>query len=309
MVPKITVVLPVRNEYPQLIWTIYSFINDIPHNTPWEIIVVSNGASQETVDSDKWLSGCKWRRGKLTVIQEKQALHPLKAIERGLQEATGDVVVHGCGHMVVQRGTIPKMVALAWNKHAYVHSPMLYLGDLTDEANKWKLYGYKDPLKRGWSFQRHGDKPYKWHGSGGGLSCFRLDDWRDIGGVQDVPFRQGIGGGETLLDMKYWMFNKSVWIHPDCLYYHYARKRGYTWKMHEFYWNQFVALYVLTGSREALEAMNQSVSYPQDAAVLDEVESTCKKARRFVERNAAFTMEEVLERKPWLSTLQVQVAT
>jgi len=52
MVPTLTVnkpinfVIPARCEYPQLVWTVYSIINDMPDNH-FHIYVVSNGGDEE----------------------------------------------------------------------------------------------------------------------------------------------------------------------------------------------------------------------------------------------------------------------
>ena len=301
MVPKLNIVIPARCEYPQIVWTVYSLLNDIPPEQPHQIVVVSNGEDDETRKMDKWFSGgALAKSGRLKILTYDEAFHPYTAHKHAIDTLQLEgLLCYCCGHAAVQRDTLPKMMQLACRSDVgVVHSPMLYMGDVTDTENRWKLYGYKDPVKRGWSFRRVSDKPYKWFGGGGGLTMMKLDDYHALR-LGDPPWRRGLGGAEELTDLKFWMFNKTVWIHPDCLYYHWAKSRGFTWKMHEHYWNQLVAYYCLAG-REYMEQQNQTFSYPQSSSVLDEVEQLCKEHRQWILDNASYTMEEVLKKQPWL---------
>lgn len=288
----LSILIASRNEYPQLVWTIYSFINDIPRNERYEVIVASNGASKETKVMDEWLGKGRLVRDGFLKLLSLPAMSPFKAQQIMSEQAEGDVLVIGDAHIVVQRGTLTCMLKLLQHKKGFVHSPMLYLGDINNPSHR-KLYGYKHPIKRGWTFNQRSKRPYKCVSSGAGLMMTYKHEWQEVGG-SNAPFHEGIGGGETLLDMKYWMFNKIVWIHPDCLYYHYARKRGYTWSMDQFYWNQFVAYYCLAG-REFMEEQNKRVSYPQKLEFLDKVENTCQEHRKFIVDNATYTLTEVFE--------------
>jgi hypothetical protein len=65
-------------------------------------------------------------------------------------------------------------------------------------------------------------------------------------------------------------------------------------------WNQLVAYYCL-GGREFMEQMNRGFSYPQKTEILDQVQSACSEHRRFIIDHATFTLDEVLEQKPWQS--------
>jgi hypothetical protein len=302
---KLHVVIPARREYPQLVWTVYSLINDVNGVMPFDVTVVSNDADAETRDMDAWFSkGTLSRRGYLTVRSTEEAVHPYVAIHQASETFDDGLLLFCCGHMAVQRGTVAKLARLASDTGGYCHSPMLYMGDFPDKSGKSKLYGYKDPVKRGWSWKRMSDKPYMWSGGGGGLTCVTLDTWRSVGGA-DAPFRRGIGGIEEYMDMKMWMFGKSVWIHPDCLYFHWAKTRGYTWKMHEHYWNQLVGAYCLT-NRRRMEELNAGFSYPQPDSVLDEVEQLCKRHREWVQSHRVFSRDEVLKLEPWLQKDELQ---
>jgi glycosyltransferase involved in cell wall biosynthesis len=48
---KISVVISARNESPQIVWTIYSIIQDLETTgKKWEIILVDNGSNDDTSD-------------------------------------------------------------------------------------------------------------------------------------------------------------------------------------------------------------------------------------------------------------------
>lgn len=301
MVQTLNIVIPARMEYPQLVWTIYSYINDIPPNVKWHITVASNGADDKQKEFDDWLSkGRIARYGYLSFEKFPEPTHPHLCIQRVSEKLTEGILMWSCAHIAITSGTISKMMNLVQREDVgLVHSPQLWMMDIPDATGRSKLYGYKDPIRRGWSWQRHGEGPYKWHGGSSALSCIKLNDWREIGG-EDVPFHRGCGGCETLIDMKTWMFGKSVWIHPDCLYYHWTHTRGFTWTMGEFEWNQLVAYYCL-GGREFMEQMNKEFSYPRPPEILNEVEKLCQIHRQFIINHAKFTLQEVLDKKPWLN--------
>jgi len=300
MVQTLNIVIPARNEYPWLPWTVYSYIADIPEDVDWHITIASNGADPEQKKMDEWFKhGTLARRGHLSLETFEEAVHPHICVQRVSEKLDDGVLMWSCGHISIARGTIGKMLSLVEREDVgLVHSPQLHMFDFPDESGRSKLYGYKDPLHRGWSWQRHGEAPYKWHSGSCALVCVKLSDWREVGG-EDVPFRRGIGGCETLIDMKMWMFGKSVWIHPDCLYWHWVATRGFTWTMGEHEWNQLVAYYCL-GGRELMETENKALSYPQSQDVLNEVETLCKQHRQFIVENAKFTLEQVLQNQPWL---------
>jgi hypothetical protein len=298
---KLNIVIPARREYPQLVWTVYSLIEDVNGRIPFHVTVVSNDVDPQTEKMDEWFSkGLLARRGYLTVISKGEATHPYSAIQEVSESLEEDsLLLFCCGHISVQRDTVPKLAKLAETTEGYCHSPMLYLGDYPEPAGKRKLYGYKDPMKRGWSWNRISDKPYRWSGGGGGLSCVLLKTWRDVKGAE-APFRKGIGGIEEYMDMKMWMLGKSVWIHPDCLYFHWAKTRGYTWTMGEHYWNQLVAYYCLV-DRDYMEEKNMSFSYPQPSVLLDEVENLCESHREWIQTHKKMSLKEVIEKQPWLT--------
>lgn len=291
----LNVLVPARNEFPQALWTIYSIIDDIPTYIPHHVTLVCNGSSQETQQEIEWLqSATLCRKGKLDIV-DTPACHPQKACDAIIKDRNlKGYILFADAHIAVKHGTIPEMMNLAGNGAGMVHCPMLYLGDVYAGS---KLYGYKDPLKRGWTWQ----KPENGLISSGGFAfCMTtVKHWLKIGGLQE-PLRQGCGGGETLADMKTWMFNSKVAVASDGLFYHYARRRGYRWTMGEFYWNQLVARYVLDGA-ESMRLYNCGFAYPQNEEILQEIVEKARKHRRFIQENAKFTLQEVLKAEPWNS--------
>lgn len=298
---QINVVIPARREYPQLVWTIYSFIVDMPSWAKWHVYVVTNDADEQQKQMDDWLrSGRLARFGHLTVETLTEATHPHKCIHHVAEQLTDGLMFYSCAHISIERGTLEKMASLTSRDDVgLVHSPQLWMPDYPDATGKRKLYSYKHPIYRGWTWERKSDVPYKICGGSAALACVKVSDWKEVGGC-DVPFRRGIGGCETFMDMKFWMFGKSVWLHPDSLYYHWTRTRGYNWTMGEHSWNQLVAFYCL-GGRQFMESENQKLSYPQPKTVLDNVEQLSSSHRTFIQENAKFTLNEILQNKPWLN--------
>jgi len=308
----LNVTIAARNEYPQIVWTIYSIINDIPEGEDYQIILVSNGEAtsdkyEQRKKMDKWLSEVPLsKRGILKVISLDEPINTYKAFQLAIDTYDcKDILMYCCAHIAVERGTLAKMLDLVRQDDVgLVHSPMLYMGGMVDKTGRSKLYGYNDPIGQGWNWTRHSDRPYRWHGGGGALSMIKLSDWSDIKAV-DLPLISGYDKTEMLLDMKMWMFGKSVWIHPDCLYYHWAKSRGYSWTMGQFYYNAFLTYYSL-GGEEFLREMNSKEAYPQPDSFLEKVMEAAEEHRQFILGNAKWTLNEVLQNKPWLEAAELQ---
>ena len=78
----LNIIIPARAEYPQVVWTVYSVIEDVPKNLPFHVTVYSNGGDDEQREMDEWFNGGTLaKRGYLTVVSDKEAVHPYTVIQ------------------------------------------------------------------------------------------------------------------------------------------------------------------------------------------------------------------------------------
>lgn len=226
--PKVSVVFGVRNEYPTILGTLFSFWEELEHHGyPFELIVVDNLSTDSTphILRDKFR---RWIRcGLLKVIQYDEKPANVTVRNVGARAATGDVVFLSDGHMSVKVGTLDGMIR-AWEKHGGLwHAPTHIWGDTTDI----RCYGYELKLReKFWgNLSRYFPQDVKDPETGrlrdywipmSSHSCLMAgrDEYLDFGGYCE-QFRC-YGGGEPYLDLKWWLLGSKVWIHPEGLLRH-----------------------------------------------------------------------------------------
>lgn len=304
-------VLPIRNDYPHATWTLYSFINDVPKNEEFEIIVIGNGLDEESRKWLEWLSKCRMARHCLRIIfSEEVGLWP--NLRRGFREAKGDFLLWGCSHIAIQRDTLTSMRNLLRKEKGIVHSPMLWMGDWVPN-NTWKLYSYKDPVYRGWTFKRFSDKPYTICSSGAGLSMIHRDEFDRLGGIVE-PNLTIVGGGETFMDLKAWLLGSKVWVHPDALYWHWAynrnwhadatntqmRKEGQGWNEYIMY-NQLIALWTLGGDKWIKKIYGEKLlKYKLYKEYYEKIKNLCTESRKYILDNQVYDgLDGLFNAEPW----------
>jgi glycosyltransferase involved in cell wall biosynthesis len=227
--PKVSVVLGVRNEYPQIIWTMLSFIEELEFwGYEWELVVVDNMSTDHTPDilHDKFR---RWtRNGTLKVLEydEKPANVTVRNI--GAREATGDVVFLADGHLSIATGTCHSMIQGWLARGGLWHSAIQIFGDTRDI----KCYGYDLKLvERFWGNLSRGvpeelqTKPStnrKERDTTPTVPYYRVpmashcclmagrEEYLELGGYSELF--KCYGGGEPYLDLLWWLTGREVWL-------------------------------------------------------------------------------------------------
>jgi len=307
----ISIILPVRNEYPQATWAVYSLIDDVEEYDDFEIILVENACDKDNLDWLEWFGkGRLAKKGFLKILHSEPGVWP--ALRTGFAEARGDVFVWGCSHIAVRHGSIPAMIDLLRREGGICHSPMLWMGDYTSkhEEFKAKLYSYKHPIERGWSWScPWTDKPFTVPSMGGGFSAAVRDEVESFGGLLE-PNLTIAGGGETFMDLKWWLLGSRVWVHPDALYYHWAYRRNWHGDEHNrddigwnnfHMWNNLVSLYSVGGDEWVQRMYGEKLGrYPLWKEYYDGVQVVCKPTRDYIQRHQVYDgLDDLFEKKPW----------
>lgn len=231
--PKVSVVLGVRNEYPVILGTILSFVEELEFwGYPWEVIVVDNMSTDSTADIllDKFR---RWvRDGSLKVIEYNDRPANVTVRNIGARAATGDVVFLADGHLSIAPGTCHGMIQGWLERGGLWHSAIHIWGDTRDI----RCYGYDLKLRERF-----------WGNLSRGVPAEVSEDPKSRNPVPKVPFYRVpmashcclmagreeylefggycenfrcYGGGEPYLDLKWWLFGSEVYIFAKGLVRH-----------------------------------------------------------------------------------------
>jgi glycosyltransferase involved in cell wall biosynthesis len=226
---KVSVVIGARNEHPQILATIFSFIEEFEYwGYPYEIIVVDNMSDDNTphILRDKMRRWVREKKLKIIEYNDKPANVTVRNI--GAREATGDVVFLSDAHVTIKPGTCHGMIQGWLERGGLWHSAINIWGDTSDI----KCYGYDlrliekfwGNLSRGVPKELEGkDKkprvPY-YRVPMASHCCLMAgrEQYLDFGGYCEAF--KCYGGGEPYLDLLWWLFGSEVFIYAKGLIRH-----------------------------------------------------------------------------------------
>jgi glycosyltransferase involved in cell wall biosynthesis len=239
-VKAVSVVLSVRNEYPTILGTIYAFYEDLItwlEPDDFEFVVVDNCSKDSTaaILSDKFR---RWTsKGLMKVIRFDERPGNVVARNVGAKAAEGEVVIFADGHLSLADGFTKPMVEGA--RHGGCWHPAFQVWGDPDNV---RCYGYELRLKeKFWgNISRHVPKSIPRDAAGrpavqyqvpmASHCCLavRRDEFLELGGYGDKL--RVYGGGEPLLNLKYWVVGSSVHVEPRALVRHCAFGTAARWQ-------------------------------------------------------------------------------
>jgi glycosyltransferase involved in cell wall biosynthesis len=223
-VNKISIVIRFRNEFPILVSTMYSLMEDCEaSNLAYEFVMVDNLSDDHAADvlEDKFR---RWvKAGLLKVVRYTEKPSTWCAINAGWAQATGRVLVVADAHISVKRGTLAALVGGALEHGGIWHSAVQLWGDNEEQVNG---FGYDLRLsERFWGNPCRHLPPGRTRGefwkvpmAGACLYAVRRDEVERFG-LYHPAFR-AYGGGEPYLDLKWWLRGSAVWCHSGALCRH-----------------------------------------------------------------------------------------
>jgi len=292
-------VIPCRNEYPQIAWTVYSLIEDVPDGEDFEIILVENGSDEANLKFLNYINKQRMGRKHLRIVQSE--VGSWKARTKGVKEAKGDIIVFADAHIAVQRNSLSLMFNLLQKQKGIVYSPQLWMMDY--KHGHGKLHQYKDPIRRGWSWVKHKNEPYTIACSSVALCMFKKDEWERFNGIN--PHLTLVGGGEQYLSLKWWLFGSQCWVHPDALYYHWTYERswhktGQGWNDHHLF-NTLVFLWCLGGDVWVQKIYGDEINHSKRwLNFYLKVQRLCVDSRKKIIENQVYDgLTELFKVEPW----------
>ena len=317
---KLSVIIPARNEWPQIVFTIYSICHCLEADgfthKDFEIIIVDNGSDDDAYPrrgvrgtiSYLLPRGIYWSRV-LRVIKDP-IFGNHSARNKGAEIAQGEYLFFSDAHMAYKPGFFKHMFETIDESGGLFHGTIGWLGAYPSHHSGT---GFQYTLKLGEEIKG------TWNNR-----CVDLDKWFyitaqghcSVGVKRDQFFKFGgypgiidpdshlssYGGGEFYLDMKWWMMGSCVVTHPKCIGYHLASERGYSYN-HDDYKKNVLAISYALGMDEWRERAYINWMRKGRKEVMDKIMETSKTQmindRAFIEGKRKKTFNEVIVEQPW----------
>jgi glycosyltransferase involved in cell wall biosynthesis len=310
---KLSIVIPARSEFPQIVFTIYSIIHCLETegftHKDFEIIVVDN-ASTDDVYPQRGTAGTTsyleargiYFNGVLRILRDPIAGNH-SARNKGAQIARGEYLFFSDAHMSYRPGFFTEMIRTIDESGGLFHGTIGWLGAYPP-VDRGLGYSYTIKLGEEWKGTWNNYKladdwwyiPSQGHCSVG----VRRDQFIKFGGYPKV--HRTYGGGEFYMDMKWWMMGSSVAVNPKCIGYHLSSARGYSYNHTDYVENVLGCTYAI-GADDWRERTYINAIRHKNKKIMDDVmarnEVEYAKDREFIAKRRKFTFNELLLNKPW----------
>jgi glycosyltransferase involved in cell wall biosynthesis len=255
--PELSVIVPFVNEWPQVIFTLRSIIEELDGRVDYEIIAVNNYAqkvAEQKREEDKGgehvRNIAKLHGGRLKYIKWDEKLSHWNAKNVAVAASTGKFLCFIDAHCIVGRNSLYNMFQLYRENfkelNGTIHLPLTYH---ILEQHKL-IYALQVRRDDGWIHYtfcgyRNGNAPYE-------VPCMStcgmmMTRWL-YGELDGWPSQLGIyGGGENYMNFVLAVLGYKKWIMPGRPLYHHGEKRGYSYEGGDYIKNQALAAYCHSG--------------------------------------------------------------
>lgn len=311
----LSVIIPARNEFPNIVHTIHSILNcweaDGFDYRDMEIIVVDNGSTdinyEKPADSGTVTHlmprGIYWKRIMRVVRFPICGNHAAR--NKGVALARGEYVFFSDAHMSYRPGFFRNMLQTCMETKGLVHGTIAWMGGYPP-LHGGLGYGYTiklgEEIKGTWNnyLVGKGNDFFYIPAQGHCSVMARRDQFLDFGGYPE--YHRTYGGGEFYLDMKWWMFGSTVAVHPKAIGYHLKSGRGYSYTHDDYIHNVFNMAYALEiddwCERAYINWMRRGRKEVLDR-MLDEARHEMIKDREFIKGRRRKTFNELILELPW----------
>jgi len=294
MAKEISVIIPTRNEFKNLMWTLQAAQADL-EDRDYELIVVMNLCDPEEAEKLRKYWPFKVGRGKVIEYNDKPSCW--QARNAGAAAAEGDYLLFLDSHVIPSTGSFSRLLDYHKGWKGVAHCALNYWLEPPEKT----LHGYKWQPEKFWgTWTRLKPKPpdYRILLSGTSSSLIDRDVFEEIGGFH--PAFGTYGGGEAYIDLKVQMFGYEVRMPPGCRLWHLTEQRGYFWTNEGIWFNFMVAAYALGGDKyiqtyyDNVKAKIGERYHENLTKIRDDAIAAGQEDREFIEANAKFTLDEVI---------------
>lgn len=200
--------------------------------------------------------------GHITALQ--RSVSPPTGRQMAAAHAKGEYLFFFDGHCLVAKDYFRRAL----------HNMQQYNMDMLHSTTKWfqgdntTVYHYELTLARNfWARgsmipEYSGTRPYKIAAGGHGGFVVRADVWREVGGYWEGFV--GYGGEEIYFDIKMAMLNKSNWLDPKLVHWHYAGTRPYARHYtDDYYKNMLMCANIIGGEDWMVKVADSFRNHPR----------------------------------------------
>ena len=315
----LSVIIPARNEFPNIVHTVHSIINtweaDGFDGKDLEIIIVNN-CSTDYNDS-KYDPSKPGDRGTTEHLMPRGIYHsrilrvlydPIagnhSARNKGAAIARGKYLFFSDAHMSYRPGTFKYGLKAVDESGGIVHCGIAWMGGYPPHPTSVGMQ-YTIKLGEEWKGTWNTYHPWsdKWFyiPSQGHCSLFvKRTQFLDFDGYP--RYHRTYGGGEFYTNMKWWMYGSSVVVEPRAVGYHLASSRGYAYTHDDYIHNVYNCAYAL-GCDDWLERTHLNYLRRGREDVLErmlaEAKVEMRETRKIVEARRITTFNDLLVDRPW----------
>lgn len=311
---KLSVVIPFVNEYPQVLFTIQSVIQELQGLVDFEVIAINNYCEEVEKQGTKEDKGyeavlaCEKINPELKVLHYKNKLSHWQAKNLGVQESTGDFLWFCDAHCMISRRSLFKMFQYYKAYHeeinGSIHLPLTYKL-LETRKLIYKLVYNPDIGEIHYSFTSYKNPEFLPAETFGHyqMPCMSTcgmmitkDLYNQLGGW---PKELGIyGGGENFSNFTLAVLGKTVNIFCGKPLFHHGEKRGYSYYYDDYTKNRIVATYMFGGEKLARKYTKFRKGNPKvNQIILEGVLANCKAHREHIKKQQIMTIEEWIVRQ------------
>jgi len=313
--PLVSVVVPARNEFPQIVFTIQSILNDLESflkPSEYEIILCANACDDwhkcdphkravlGTVEYMATMGGYS-RRTIRYLIDPIAANHTTR--NRGVEMARGKYIFLSDAHMSYKPGYFKRMIQTIDETGGLVHSAIGWLGAFPVNKTNGMSYTIKlgEEIKGTWNNYAVSQNDWFYIPAQGHCCLgFKRDQFLDFKGYPE--YHRCYGGGEFYLDMKWWLFGSKVVVEPRAIGYHLRSIRGYSYNYDDYIHN-VLAIGIALGMDDWAERTFINWHKKGNPEVMKRLWEEAKKEtvsdRRFIESRRNKTFNELIVERPW----------
>lgn len=309
----LSVVIPARNEFPQIAFTIYSILHawEAEGHDPdeLEIIIVDNCSDDNvypqrgTAGTTSYLEGRgMYYNARLRILRDPIAGNH-SARNKGALIARGKYLFFSDAHMAYRPGFFTEILRTVDESDGLVHGAIGWMGAYPPVIGG---VGFSYTIKLGeewkgtWNPYYLTDDWWAIPSQGHCSVAVKKDQFFKFGGYPRV--HRTYGGGEFYIDMKWWMMGSIVAVNPKCIGYHLSSARGYSFNHNDYIENVLGCTYALScddwRERVYLNALRKSRKDILDATMARN-EKEYLSERHFVARKRKISFNRLLLERPW----------
>lgn len=333
---KLSIIIPFVNEWPQVAFTVRNIAEELKGRVDFEIVVVDNWCYEMEADQrrlpdrghDRFIKQDKTVIGLYDIKGQRNATHVvghLKAMAQtkpwlkyvqydeklshwnskrvGIENASGDYLMHIDAHCIVARDTIHDMFKYYLANENTINGSLHPA--LTYHILEGKRLIYKPVInfetdEYHYSFTALGSRLNTQFEVAAMSTCGMMVSRRIYNAIGGWPKALGIyGGGENFFNYSLAVCGFSKWIYGSGTLFHHGETRGYHWNGDDYLRNRMVATYLFGGEKILHNMVQHSKGNPLVKERLAySVLNACDEHRKVIRERQMTTLPEWA--KGWL---------